>query len=495
MFSKFVKLNSAIFALLLVFTLVDLQAETSSGENSAITITGLNVQAAGDMTEVLISTNVRLDDVVSNKIPGTGTAPARMYVDFAGAKAVGLETEYAVGGVLDKIHVVTTDVGVRMVFDSSTEELFDFSIDQTVDGIKVSVSAPEKSKQGAVREGSVDDTLDELIESSVAELKSKASSSRVKKKVKDKRDGFGLSGFKKERISVDFYKIDLHNVFRLFREISGLNIIVDESVSGTLTLSLDDVPWDFALDIILNLTDLKKEERFNTLVIYPKGKVFTWPERTSLDNLEIETDKETLVVKQTARQSKEVMMATQIIKKAKDAERRGNYEDAAELYEEALVLWPKNTKISNRLATLYLVELKLNAKALHHAKSSLKKNPKNYRAALYAAIASANMQNSEATEYFVQSVSGNPPLKEALISFAAFSENNRMYDNALRLLRKYDDYYGATRDTILSKARIYDKMGDSQNALDQYRSLLSSGYQLRPDLKRYIKGRLAAGNL
>ena len=48
---------------------------------------------------------------------------------------------------------------------------------------------------------------------------------------------FGFSGYERERISVDFYKMDLHNVFRFLREVSGTNIIVDESVQGTLTLT------------------------------------------------------------------------------------------------------------------------------------------------------------------------------------------------------------------------------------------------------------------
>ena len=91
---------------------------------------------------------------------------------------------------------------------------------------------------------------------------------------------FGFSAYERERISVDFYKMDLYNVCRFLREVSGTNIIVDESVQGTLTLTLDDVPWDFALDAILNLKDLKKEERYNTIVIYPKSKDFIWPHKT-----------------------------------------------------------------------------------------------------------------------------------------------------------------------------------------------------------------------
>jgi len=39
-----------------------------------------------------------------------------------------------------------------------------------------------------------------------------------------------------------------------------------------------EVPWDFAMDIILNLKGLQKEERYNTIVISPTSKKFMWPE-------------------------------------------------------------------------------------------------------------------------------------------------------------------------------------------------------------------------
>ncbi|MDX1775602.1 MAG: AMIN domain-containing protein, partial [Desulfobulbales bacterium] len=70
-------------------------------------------------------------------------------------------------------------------------------------------------------------------------------------------EDFEYAGYEKQPITVDFYKIDLHNVFRLFGEISGMNIVIAEGVGGTLTLALDNVPWDFVLDVILNLKNLQ----------------------------------------------------------------------------------------------------------------------------------------------------------------------------------------------------------------------------------------------
>ncbi len=311
------------------------------------------------------------------------------------------------------------------------------------------------------------------------------------------KDSFSFSGYNNERISVDFYKIDLHNVFRLFRQITDLNIIVDEAVNGSITLALTDVPWDFALDIILNLADLKKEERYNTIVIYPKNKEFLWPQR-AVDNLSFEADvqvvqEEALIIEQSTNQPAEIMQAKELLSKGARLEKKDDFEDAVALYEKAHTLWPENTKISNRIANIYLGRLSLNAKAFHYAQKTLQKNPADTRAALYAAIAAANMdKTAEATEYFSQSVSDSPPMKEALISFAAFSENNNQQDVALKLLDTYGSNYGETLQTMISKARIYDRIGQKEKATAQYRALLTSGFQMRPDLRQFVKDRVSA---
>lgn len=82
-------------------------------------------------------------------------------------------------------------------------------------------------------------------------------------------------------------------------------------------------------------------------------------------------------------------------------------------------------------------------------------------------------------------------MKEALISYAAFSEKKEQPEAALKLLNKYAENYSDTVETMISRARLYDTMGQTQKATEQYKSLLYSGYQLVPGLKKYIRGRLA----
>ena len=80
------------------------------------------------------------------------------------------------------------------------------------------------------------------------------------------------------------------------------------------------------------------------------------------------------------------------------------------------------------------------------------------------------------------------------ISYAAFSEIQQRFALALELLDIFENYYGANLQTMISKARIYDKMGDEQRALSQYRTLLASRYSIPMNLRDYIQNRLAQNN-
>lgn len=310
------------------------------------------------------------------------------------------------------------------------------------------------------------------------------------------KDSFSFGGYDRTRITVDFYKIDLHNVFRLFREVSDLNIVVDEAVGGSLTLALNDVPWDFALDIILNLKNLQKEERYNTIVILPKKKAFDWPERAE-DNFSFETDekmvaKEAIVIQQQQNVPPEIVAAKKVVQKGLELEKNGDYENAIKFYAEAWEQWPDNERLANKISSLYLVYLRQNSKATYYAKEALKVNSNNTTAALNAAIALANMQQyEEAQQYFAQSISSEKPSKQALLSYAVFSEGQEKYDGALALLDKYNNIYGENLDSMVAAARILDKQGKHEAAAEKYKTIALSGFRIPPDLQKYIKSRIA----
>lgn len=70
-----------------------------------------------------------------------------------------------------------------------------------------------------------------------------------------------------EPISVNLKDVDLKDFFRLIHEISGLNVVLDPDVKGNLTIVLDDVPWDQALDIVLKNNQLSRQLDGNVLRI------------------------------------------------------------------------------------------------------------------------------------------------------------------------------------------------------------------------------------
>jgi type IV pilus assembly protein PilQ len=70
-----------------------------------------------------------------------------------------------------------------------------------------------------------------------------------------------------EPISVNLKDVDLKDFFRLVHEISGLNVVLDPNVKGSLTIVLDDVPWDQALDIVLKNNELARQLEGNVLRI------------------------------------------------------------------------------------------------------------------------------------------------------------------------------------------------------------------------------------
>ncbi len=76
-----------------------------------------------------------------------------------------------------------------------------------------------------------------------------------------------------EPINVNFKDVDLQDFFRLIHEVSGLNVVLDPSVKGNLTLVMDDVPWDQVLDIVLQNNNLEKQLNGNVLRIATKATI------------------------------------------------------------------------------------------------------------------------------------------------------------------------------------------------------------------------------
>jgi len=76
-----------------------------------------------------------------------------------------------------------------------------------------------------------------------------------------------------EKTSLVFDNADVRDILRLIAEISDLNIIASDDVKGNVTLRLIDVPWDQALDLILDVTGLGMVQEGNVVRVLPKEKI------------------------------------------------------------------------------------------------------------------------------------------------------------------------------------------------------------------------------
>src|SRR5215475_6203777 len=74
-----------------------------------------------------------------------------------------------------------------------------------------------------------------------------------------------------ERLTLNFQDIETRAVLQLLADASGQNIVVSDSVSGNVTLRLQNVPWDQALDIVLRTKGLDKRKQDNVIIVAPQA--------------------------------------------------------------------------------------------------------------------------------------------------------------------------------------------------------------------------------
>lgn len=84
--------------------------------------------------------------------------------------------------------------------------------------------------------------------------------------------GIGYTG---EKLSLNFQNVEVRAVLQVIADFTGLNIITSDTVSGNLTLRLKDVPWDQALDIILQAKGLDMRKTGNVVLIAPRDEIAT----------------------------------------------------------------------------------------------------------------------------------------------------------------------------------------------------------------------------
>ncbi|MFP3979634.1 type IV pilus secretin PilQ [Marinobacter sp. KMM 10035] len=98
-----------------------------------------------------------------------------------------------------------------------------------------------------------------------------------------REEKFPYSG---EKLSLNFQDIEVRSVLQLIADFTGLNLVASDTVGGSITLRLQNVPWDQALDLILKTKGLDKRQIGNVLLVAPAEEI------AAREKLELETTKQ-----------------------------------------------------------------------------------------------------------------------------------------------------------------------------------------------------------
>jgi type IV pilus assembly protein PilQ len=92
--------------------------------------------------------------------------------------------------------------------------------------------------------------------------------------------------FNGERLTLNFQNIEVRSVLQIIAEFTSLNLVASDTVTGSITLRLDNVPWDQALEIILKAKGLDKRQEGNVLMVAPSAEI------AEQERLQVEANKQ-----------------------------------------------------------------------------------------------------------------------------------------------------------------------------------------------------------
>jgi type IV pilus assembly protein PilQ len=165
-----------------------------------------------------------------------------------------------------------------------------FKFSQEGDTVYWSIKNPENAeKPAAVPEPA--NRAPVLV--AVSARKVKAPSITVRETAGDIQLYAGLSTDRKKvytgrKVTLEFSDADVRKIFQLIAEVSNLNFLISDDVTGTISLKLVNVPWDQALEVILDSKNLEMKRDGNIVQIKPKGKFKTQEQ----EDAEVKRDRE-----------------------------------------------------------------------------------------------------------------------------------------------------------------------------------------------------------
>ncbi|AUZ05622.2 type 4 pilus assembly protein PilQ [Vitreoscilla sp. C1] len=94
--------------------------------------------------------------------------------------------------------------------------------------------------------------------------------------------------FKGSNVTLDFQNVEVRTILQILAKESGMNIVASDSVQGSMTISLKDVPWDQALQLVLDARDLDKRQNGNIINVAPREELLSKDKRNLTAAKELE---------------------------------------------------------------------------------------------------------------------------------------------------------------------------------------------------------------
>jgi len=237
-------------------------AMTQTAEGS-FKMENLRVVEGGGQTTVV----AKFSDAVTQYRHYTLALPARIVLDvFAAVQPMASEENFRVStGWINGLRLSTTPGQVRLVVEVASGAVPEYVVEPEEDGLKIvvgSVNPKATAKKDLLLLQSGKRMLATTVSMGEQAAGGEGGSSQQRTFMRG-----GKKDYTGQKISLDFKDADIKNVFRLLAEVSGLNIVVTEDVVKKVTVRLVDIPWDQAMDILLETNGLGKEQVGNVVRI------------------------------------------------------------------------------------------------------------------------------------------------------------------------------------------------------------------------------------
>jgi type IV pilus assembly protein PilQ len=233
------------------------------GISQALSLQELSVHEERGQTTLLLKFSQPVTQYRHFQLP----QPARIVLDIFGEVNPRSQTETfrVETNWVSTLRLSSTDGDLRLAMDVAAATVPAYTIAPDNGGLKIVIGTLDPNATGKkdvtlVRNGQrLDVRGSEAGSNATREPKTSTSEAADALSTEKKYTG--------QKISLDFKDADIKNVFRLLAEVSGLNIIVTNDVNKKVTVRLVEVPWDQALDLIIDTNGLAKEQIGNVLRI------------------------------------------------------------------------------------------------------------------------------------------------------------------------------------------------------------------------------------